>query len=51
MPPAGHRHALDVVVERIAFPGGAASGIRAVAAAVAVASVVVGRQGTIGCDG
>ena len=47
MPPIGRRHALDAVLERIAFAGGGATGIRA-GAAVAVASLVVGQRGTIG---
>lgn len=51
MPPIrGRRHALDAVLERIAFAGGGATGIRA-AAAVPVASLVVGQRGTMGRDG
>lgn len=50
MPPIGRRHALDAVLERIAFAGGGATGIRA-GAAVAVASLVVGQRGTMGRDG
>lgn len=54
MPPIrGRRHALDAVLERIAFAGGGATGIRAAAAAAAVpvASLVVGQRGTMGRDG
>lgn len=54
MPPTERRHALDAVLERIAFAGGAATGIRAAVgavAAVAVASLVVGQRGTMGRDG
>lgn len=52
MPPIrGRRHALDAVLERIAFAGGDATGIRAAAAAVPVASLVVGQRGTMGRDG
>lgn len=51
MPPVGRGHALDTVLGRIAFVGVAATGIRAVAAAVAVASLVVGQGRTMGRDG
>lgn len=51
MPPFGRRHAADTVLGRIAFAGGAATGIRAVGGAVAVASLVVGQRGTMGRDG
>ncbi|KAK1121089.1 hypothetical protein K0M31_010869 [Melipona bicolor] len=52
MPPVERRHALDAVLERIAFAGGGATGIRAAVAAVAaVASLVVGQRGTMGRDG
>lgn len=49
MPPVGRGGA--VLFERIAFAFGAATGIRAVAGAVAVASLVVGQRGTMGRDG
>lgn len=44
MPSNGRRHALDAVLERIAFARDPATGIRAVVAAVAVASPVVGQR-------